>query len=507
MKHPLYYLALMLVFFSPSIAQSSALTKPFNGYINKAVSNTIVKKLQTMGFAANDPIYGITLAAAETTLAAATVGGSVAATVGAVGSAPVWLSVALGIGAVYEIYDFTMGEKTFHVAPGAKAVFVSAVAPVISAPQPAPIPAADWQVAPTVFPVDYADPGIGTVIKYPNDLPLCATVSIDAPNAGAGKRNATYCGSSLQQLQDLAFIPYKAVIVATNYQRQTTTYIESMTITAVAFQSNQGPTKTSCAISPLICPEGIAYAFTKAYVVTRVYHYEKSPNTYNEAPKNTTYNDATSYTLMVFNNPQYIDPTKTVTLNDASAKLTTADLTARADPELLAAIANKIWQQAAQQPGYAGAPYDAANPVTAADVMADIAAGVYPHPTVADLLSMVSANAQTAPRLDPTAQPVEVADGAAKIDLGPDPGVAQPALETVPTGNAIVAQVMGLLPSLSGFTMPAHTSTCTAPTFSFFNSTQTMQPMCDLLEQQRALLSTIFSAAWGIVSLLIVLKA
>lgn len=493
MKYPISYCALILSIFSPSIAQSSALTKPFNGYINKAVSNTIVKKLQTMGFAANDPIYGITLAAAETTLAAATVGGSVAATVGAIGSAPVWLSVALGLGAVYEIYDFTMGQYAFHAVPGTNTVQLRAGTVNVT---PAPPPA--WTspfAVPPVLPTDWADPGVGNQVKYPNDLKLCASFSI----IGVGtfgpvlKTTGTVCGNTVAQLDEqVATYFYTAIAMGYNGTYGGATY----QVNSVTLNSTAGPTKISCAISPLICPEGVRYQYDKFYTTNRSNNVEPG-----------TVNVATRYQYFVFNNPNYVDNTKAYALNDAASKLQTPDLNTRADPELLAAIANKIWQQAAQQPGYAGAPYDVANPVTAADVLSDIAAGVYPHPTVADLLSMVAATLQTAPRLDPTAQPVEVTESTAKVDLGPDPGITQPTLETVPSGNAIVAQVMGLLPSLSGFTMPAHTSTCEAPTFSFFNSTQTMQPMCDLLEQQRALLSTIFSAAWGIVSLLIVLKA
>ena len=70
-----------------------------------------------------------------------------------------------------------------------------------------------------------------------------------------------------------------------------------------------------------------------------------------------------------------------------------------------------------------------------------------------------------------------------------------------------MTRVMGLLPSLSHFNTPAHTSTCTAPSMTFFSRTYTFDSMCTLLEGQRALLSTIFSAMWSITALAMVLKA
>lgn len=489
----------MLAIFSPTIAESSLLTKPFNGYVNKAVSNTIVQKLKTMGFAANDPIYGVTLAAAETTIAVATVGGSVAATVGAIGSAPVWLSVALGLGAAYEIYDFAMGQYDFRATSPSSQVRVTTGTVVMSVPPPpAPSPA-DFSSPITALPLDYSNPGVGVRIEYPSDLLLCAT--------SAGR---TVCGSSAQSVRDQAYTYFHAGLVSSNNGTfELATSFVTYTWVGFSLISSAGPTKITCAFS-LTCPEGVNYTFKETYKVTRsAYYFCGGKAGCSGDPMTQTEQTTVQLDYVIFNNQKYVDPNKSYSLNDAVSKLGTADLTQRADPELLAALANKIWQQAAQQPGYAGAPYDPANPVTAADVLADIAAGIYPHPTVADLLTLVSPNAQTAPRLDPTAIPVEATDAATtvNVDFGPNPGIAQPALEEAPTGTTIVAQIMGLLPSLSGFTMPAHTSECTAPTFTFFNSTQTMQPMCDLLEQQRVLLSTIFSAMWGVVSLAMVLKA
>lgn len=495
MKRALIFLAFTPALFSISISESQALlvTAPFNGYVNKSIAQTITKKLYSRGVLPNDPAYLATLSTAESVIAVASAAGSVAATVGAIGSAPVWLSVALGIGAAYEVYDFTMGQFAFHVPPSATTVQMQTGTVNITPPPPAAW--TSYTSVPPVLPTDWADPGVGNSVAYPNDLKLCSTFSI----IGVGtfgpvlKTSGTVCGNTVAEIdQQVATYFYTANAMGYNGTYGGATY----TVNSITLNSTAGPTKISCAISPLICPEGVRYQYDKFYTTNRSNSVDPG-----------SVNVATRYQHFVFNNPNYVDNTKAYTLNDAAVKLQPSDLNTRADPELLAAIANKIWQQAAQQVGYIGAPYDPANPVTAADVLADIAAGLYPHPTVRDLLALVSQNAQTPPRLDPEAVPIPETEATAKVDLGPDPGIGQPTLEETPTGNAIVAQVMGLLPSLSGFTMPAHTSTCEAPTFSFFNSTQTMQPMCDLLEQQRLLLSTIFGAMWGIASLAMVLKA
>lgn len=493
MKRILAVLALMLAVsafvYSEVQAQALQLAKPFTGKINKAVASSLGKRLNTMGFAANDPIYGATLAAAETVVAGSIAAGSVAATVAAVGSAPVWLSVALGIGAAYEIYDFSVGQ--FEVKADAATQRVSLASGTIYKAPPLPAPYTPvYSEIPTDLPYDYADPGVGNRIAYPNDQKICAV-------AGA----AVLCGNTVAEIENQAFIRYVAGLVPTyNYNNGN----ESKVLTSNVPSVSSGPTKVVCTLSPINCPEAIRYNYSRSFTTNYTLTYYLPPPA-QVIPVSTT----TSYSFSIFNNPNYVDSSRAYTLNDAAAKLQASDLSTLADPELLAAIANKLLQQAAQQPGYEGAPYDVNNPITAEDILADVAAGLYPHPTNYDLLSLPSPDVATAPQLDPEASPLPDAapEGSVTVDLGPDPGIASPGLEDAPTGVSIVGHVMGLLPSLSNFSVPAHASTCEAPSFDFYGSTYTMQSMCDLLEGQRDVLSVLFSLTWSVVSLGIVLRA
>lgn len=459
-------------------AQALQLAKPFTGKVNKAIASSLGKRLNTMGFAANDPIYTATLATAETVVQGSIAAGSVAATVAAIGSAPVWLSVALGVGAVYEVYDFTVGQFEYKAVPSAPAVQLSQGTVFHAPPIPAPF-SGEWSTPPVDLPYNYADPGVGNRIDFPNDQKICAITT---------SPSATVCGNTVQELEDQARTLYAHNLITVQGSF-------GATITGNTLTASAGPTKLVCTLSSINCPEGIRYTYTRNYQTAYVQYGE--PGTFN-----------TSFSFSVFNNPSFVDSTKLYTLNDAAARLGDTDLAARADPELLAAIANKIWQQAAQQPDYQGAPYDVQNPVTAADILADVAAGLYPHPTNYDLLSLPSPNPETVVELDPDAVPVpETASDSVTVDLGPDPGTASPSLEDAPTGSTIVAHVMGLLPALSAFSIPAHVSSCEMPSFDFFGNEMSMDPGCDVIETQRDLLSTLFSAIWGVSALMFVLRA
>lgn len=469
-------------------AQALQLAKAYTGKVNKAIASTIVKKIESRGFAANDPIYAATLQSTEAVLNTAVAAGTVATTVAAIGSSPVWLSVALGIGAAYEIYDWTMGQYEFKADPATKKVTLSTVGIAVT---PAPPPAnTSYNTLSEILPIDYSDPGVGNQITYPSDLPLCADFKMSSPPVATLKSTARICGVDVASLQGQA-----DHFIRNQYIYDHNLYGHTLTFIGPSWGN---PTKINCTINNLICPQGTNYQYAYSY---NLQGYFNSGNPFNRNVVGS---------ISVFNNPSYIQPGKQVTLNDAVAKLTEPDLNTRADPVLIAAVANKLWQQAAQQPGYQGAAYNPAEPVTEQDILDDINAGLYPWPTVADLLTAISTSPQTQAQLDPAIQPVEATNPGmgqqVQLDLGPDPGIGQPALETSPTGASIVQHIMGLLPSLSAFTIPPHTSQCEAPTFDFFGNSYSLQSMCDLLESQRALLSTIFGALWGIFALTLVLR-
>lgn len=490
-------------------AQVAQLVRPFNGYVNKAVASSIAAKLGKLGLQPSDPLYAYTLAGSQAVVGGAIVAGSVASTVAAIGTAPVWLSVALGLGAAYEIYDFTMGSKTWKAQPNSQITLAPAGTYVTASPAPPTQPQTEVVALPEL-PNDYSNPGVGNAIMYPSDMPICASVSMSfqypAPMTTldaslASYKTATVCGASQQAVRDMAYNQY-AYVVIRDYNG--TDAYATYTLQSIVNFGASGPTKISCSINPYTCPQGLQYSYAEQKTV----NYKKDSTASGGSIVYPT--NVVTFTYTIFNNPAFVDPAKAYQVNDAAATLTNSDLSSRADPELLAAIANKIWQQAAQQPDYQGAPYDVNNPVTAQDVMNDIAAGLYPWPTVADLLTLTVASGQTVPQLDPAAQPVEQpADqpSTTVVDLGPNPVTPAPDLEAAPTGSTIVSHVMGLMPSFSAFQIPSHAAECSMPSFDFFGTQVTMTSACDLIEGKRALLSTLFTAIWGVSALVFVLRA
>ena len=65
----------------------------------------------------------------------------------------------------------------------------------------------------------------------------------------------------------------------------------------------------------------------------------------------------------------------------------------------------------------------------------------------------------------------------------------------------------GTFDSLRGWTMPARSVACPTWSFSVWSHTYTIDAHCALIEQQRALMSSICLLVFGIVALFIVLGA
>lgn len=286
-------------------AQVAQLARPFNGYVNKAVASTLSKRLASLGFAANDPIYAATMTAAQTTLQGAIAVGSVASTVAAIGTAPVWLSVALGLGAAYEIYDFTMGSHTWKAQPGTQISLAPAGTYVTAAPAP-PIQPQTEVIALPQLPNDYSNPGVGNALMFPSDQPLCATVSMTAQYASpitgrdaslASYKTTTVCGSSQQQLRDLAYNQFAYVQISAYNGDVTGEAV--YTLQSITDFGASGPTKVSCSINPYSCPQSIQYSYVEQKTVT----YKRDSMVYSQYGSISYPKTVNSFTYNVFNNP------------------------------------------------------------------------------------------------------------------------------------------------------------------------------------------------------------
>lgn len=222
-------------------------------------------------------------------------------------------------------------------------------------------------------------------------------------------------------------------------------------------------------------------------------------------------------------------------LSDVIETIPDAIIGSPINPQILADATNKYWREAASKPGYVGLPYSYSNPVTAADVQQWQQANLSSYPSVSDFITP-AINPQTGtvpittpgrpitpnPNPGPNPGPGPVINpnpgtitgtGTTNInvtvDLGADPGIGSPNLESTPTGMEILAPITGLMPDLRNFQVPSHQGECPKPEFDIpvLNTRVRMDAQCTLLEEVRGPLYNASLLAWIIAALFIVLSA
>lgn len=164
----------------------------------------------------------------------------------------------------------------------------------------------------------------------------------------------------------------------------------------------------------------------------------------------------------------------------------------------LAQIANAMFLAAANRAGYQGINYF---PITAAD----FANAAQPGEVVplSSFITPVTAAPGTTPGTGTGNPPAT----GSTVDLGPNPGIAQPTLEGIPTAAQIMAPIFDLFPSLRNFQVPGHTSQCPPFVVPFFGQDYGTTKHCELLESQRGPLGAAALVGWSIAALIIVLGA
>lgn len=78
-------------------------------------------------------------------------------------------------------------------------------------------------------------------------------------------------------------------------------------------------------------------------------------------------------------------------VSSAISAIPSSDLDASLSPDIVAALADALWQQASAQPGYSGIPYPASNPITSADAGAVQSASPSGWPGVGSVASPATA--------------------------------------------------------------------------------------------------------------------
>lgn len=444
-------LCLLLVL--PAAAWSQALSQPKPDNVGRAVSGALQEGMRARGFAANDPRFGNTLARISPHLSVVAGGSAAAITAGAV-TAPAWASVALaaGVGAVI----------TYAVSLGVEALvnwlFRS-----------------DGKIDQSSDVTAERDPSFGVSAGRPAWRANVWTDRYTFHTAWGGDGYAMAKESY-----------YSRRSVLGEDSQNVECYAKEATVVFCGFDS----AVLDAAGPPNACPRGSF--FTEA-------------------------GGCSGYTFPVAN---VVDDRNGLSPQDAIYALPEAVLEQPLNPAIVAALANQAWQQAASEPGYDGLPYPQSNPITQSEVQPWLQANPQYAPTVRDFVSpnpvtgsapypwALPSNptaANPSPSV-PNAGSTNPAQDNPQANLGPDPGIGSPTLETVPTAQQIANPILQLAPDLRAFQASNHAGVCPRPTIELYG-THVLDAHCRLIEDNKQVLQLAMAFAWAAMALFVVLSA
>lgn len=197
----------------------------------------------------------------------------------------------------------------------------------------------------------------------------------------------------------------------------------------------------------------------------------------------------------------------------AVANVPQSELSKPVSNEMLAAAANAAWKAA--DPSLGGLPWSPSDPITPADVADWKTANPSKVPSVGDAIAPVSNGSGVAvspvstPSGDPAPSPGPVATPGTgtTVDLGPNPNVPAPFLESTPTASSILSPLLNLMPDLKSFAVPSHSAMCPKPSFIVFDKTYLVDSHCGVVESNRVLIEAAMMLVWSIGSVIIILRA
>ena len=175
----------------------------------------------------------------------------------------------------------------------------------------------------------------------------------------------------------------------------------------------------------------------------------------------------------------------------------------------LAALINAMAQDVVSSPGYQGVPY---TPVTGAELM-ELAQSN--NVTLSDLVyyQPVGISAPDTAHYPAVAGSLPVENVSAQnnvnvtVDFGPNPGISAPSLESPPDGFTVLAPLLDVMPFVKEIRLPVINAQCPVYRFSVFGENYVMDLHCDLIEQYRKIIQTVFSLVWAFVTLRVFLSA
>lgn len=539
----LFMCCLMLVQ-QQSFAQAQAVAPVANFVVNRAVAGSLTRVAITRGFAANDPRIAATMVGVGTSMTAVNVVATVGGVALAVAGAPVWLTVAGGLGILAVGAAIVAGTTELIVDGGV--VRVSNGAPALPAYVPPPtnfLPSTDTdyvQIAQLIADGSklYRSPETSGSICTAGSGKPCTTLVLQSFSTTNFRRemictnggSKVYCANGGQgiviaytSLQDFADHYWDGAVWSGpggggQYLRNKKSFATDPPL-AVSWNTNGTGSITGKVITLQECRQGSP---TGA-------HCPGSPTTITENFFSS--NESPSLRVLKFGPPA---PQTFATLDAAVSGLDATSKGAKISSDTLAKIVNKAWQNAASQPGYNGLPYSVTDPVTPAEVQAWQVENPALNPTINDLLVpavapggniQISVDASATPTPnpdpdpdpDPTPTPTPTPVGTANVNVvnvptvrvewGADPGVAAPSLEQTPTASAILSPLLNLMPSLRSFVVPSHSSVCPTASMNLFEKQLLMDAHCTVLDQSKPVLYAVMAFVWLMLAAFIILRA
>lgn len=527
----------MLVQQHQAYSQALPVAPVANYVVNRAIGGVIAKVAISRGFAANDARIAATMAGVSSSMTAVNVVSTVGGVALAVAGAPVWLTVAGGLGILAVGALIVAGTTSLKTDGGV----VTVVTGVPTSPPPYEPPAT------TLLP--NTDPDYIYIAQY-----LADGSKLYALPHNDDDSSMCHTGSPCMQLPVFNYSSAGAPIWLTELCHSRGTCVAGASAMVIPYFSIEefaahffdgvvwsGPggsgqfTRTTRKFNgtPLLTWKlGVNGSITGQVIVTNECKQGSptGPNC-NRFPNSFTENFFSS------NEGQRLRFYKPVAskqnygmLDLAAAGIDAAQKAAKLSPEALASVVDKAWQLAASQPNYQGLPYGVTQPVTPAEVASWQTENPALAPTLGDMLVpavapgvtmipisptvVISPNPGTNPNPDNTdPAPVGITNvnvvntPTVRVDFGSDPGVATPSLESTPTAQSILAPLLNLMPSLRSFVVPSHSSVCPRPSFSIFERQIVMSAHCAMLDDNKPTLYAVMAFVWLMLGTAIILKA
>lgn len=485
-----------------------------NFVMNRAIGGVLTRVAIARGFAANDPRIAATLVGAGTAITGVNVASTIAGVGFAVAGAPVWLTVAAGLG-VLAIGSAIVAERT-SIKLANNALTIDAAGSIVKPPYttPTPITYDAWG--------NELKAGV-SIYRLPECFPSQACyVYPPLPSGTIPYRRDPYYSDSKVGPVALVYWNLRELIDkywAVPVNHVTLSYPTMIYTDTLKWVIEPHFEQAANGVSRLVgvssyertCdfPVDLCAALTKDYP-------PEGGNYSTMGPKTKLWDSDTDKVIVATSER----PISYNNLDAAIPAIPSSSLTEKLEPDTLAKLADQAWMKAAAQPGYQGLPYSATQPVTTTDVASWQTQNPANAPTIGDLLTPANNPGSAAvpisvtvvadtptPNPNPGAiQNVNVVN-VPKIDLGPDPNIASPTLETVPHAIVILSPIIGLFPELRNYKTPQHAGECPKPVFDIFGKTLIMDSHCSIAEQHRAAIGAVMVTVWILVGLLILLSA